>query len=69
MTTLMTFYKTFLVRLISFFSRTSLHLANYVKENNASFEKIISYLVTQTGVRSCVSSPFSRCTPVLDWSE
>ena len=21
------------------------------------------------GVRSCVSSPFSRCTPVLDWSE
>ena len=21
------------------------------------------------GVRSCVSSPFSRCTPILDWSE
>ena len=21
------------------------------------------------GVRSCVSSPFSKCTPVLDWSE
>ena len=21
------------------------------------------------GVRSCVSSPFRRCTPVLDWSE
>ena len=20
-------------------------------------------------VRSCVSSPFSRCTPILDWSE
>ena len=24
---------------------------------------------SQSGVRSCVSSPFSRCTPVLDWSE
>ena len=23
----------------------------------------------RAGVRSCVSSPFSRCTPVLDWSE
>ena len=22
-----------------------------------------------SGVRSCVGSPFSRCTPVLDWSE
>ena len=21
------------------------------------------------GVRSCVSSPFSKCTPILDWSE
>ena len=27
------------------------------------------YLYISTGVRSWVSSPFSRCTPVLDWSE
>ena len=23
----------------------------------------------ETGVRSCLSSPFSKCMPVLDWSE
>ena len=26
-------------------------------------------LASRTRVRSCVSSPFSRCTPILDWSE
>ena len=29
---------------------------------------ILRMLSVITGVRSCVSSPFSRCTPVLDWS-
>ena len=30
---------------------------------------INNYQVCGTRVGSCVSSPFSRCTPILDWSE
>ena len=30
---------------------------------------IAEYEKSITGVRSCVNSPFSRCTPILDWIE
>ena len=32
-------------------------------------ELVVSEIVAASGVRSCISSPFSRCTPVLNWSE
>ena len=41
-------------------------------KNLTFFEvKLVPYasLCLENRVRSCVSSPFSRCTPILDWSE
>ena len=31
--------------------------------------KNLRFSLRVSRVRSCVSSPFSRCTPILDWSE
>ena len=37
--------------------------------HNNFFSSNLFFVFHLIGVRSCVSSPFSRCTPVLDWSE
>ena len=45
------------------------HLKCDTMEKWATESIYVNTTEPEPGVRSCVSSPFSRCTPLLDWSK
>ena len=54
-----------------------MYLRNAISGNSSpQYEKVVEFpfqaheiALVLIGVRSCRSSPFSRCTPILEWSE